>query len=69
MPVSTYNMFWLVDTYFCLSVCLTCLCCFFLQLEDVMEKETYKKAKEILEKFDPARFKKLEVSSLYTVLH
>ncbi|XP_070175331.1 endoplasmic reticulum junction formation protein lunapark-A-like isoform X2 [Littorina saxatilis] len=31
-----------------------------LILEDVMEKETYKKAKEILEKFDPARFKKLE---------
>ena len=31
------------------------------QLEDVMEKETYKKAKEILEKFDPARFKELEV--------
>ncbi|XP_067686288.1 endoplasmic reticulum junction formation protein lunapark-B-like [Haliotis asinina] len=29
-------------------------------LEDVMEKETYKKAKEILEKFDPARFKQLE---------
>jgi len=29
-------------------------------LEDVMETETYKKAKEILEKFDPARFKKLE---------
>lgn len=29
-------------------------------LEDVMEKETYKKAREILEKFDPARFKKLE---------
>ena len=28
-----------------------------------MEKETYKKAKEILEKFDPTRFKKLEVSS------
>ena len=34
----------------------------FFQLEDVMEKETYKKAKEILEKFDPARFKQLEVS-------
>ncbi|XP_041372048.1 endoplasmic reticulum junction formation protein lunapark-B-like [Gigantopelta aegis] len=29
-------------------------------LEDVTEKETYKKAKEILEKFDPARFKQLE---------
>lgn len=29
-------------------------------LEDVMEKETYKKAKEILEKFDPARFKEIE---------
>lgn len=29
-------------------------------LEDVMENETYKKAKEILEKYDPARFKKLE---------
>ncbi|XP_045207608.2 endoplasmic reticulum junction formation protein lunapark-B-like [Mercenaria mercenaria] len=29
-------------------------------LEDVMETETYKKAKEILEKFDPARFKELE---------
>ena len=27
-----------------------------------METETYKKAKEILEKFDPARFKELEVS-------
>ncbi|XP_076453207.1 endoplasmic reticulum junction formation protein lunapark-like [Babylonia areolata] len=33
-----------------------------LILEDVMEKETYKKAREILEKFDPARFKKLEKS-------
>ncbi|XP_005101430.2 endoplasmic reticulum junction formation protein lunapark [Aplysia californica] len=32
-------------------------------LEDVMETETYKKAKEILEKFDPARFKKMEVES------
>ena len=31
------------------------------QLEDVMETETYKKAKEILEKFDPVRFRKLEV--------
>lgn len=31
------------------------------QLEEVMEKETYKKAKEILEKFDPARFRELEV--------
>lgn len=29
-------------------------------LEEVMDKETYKKAKEILEKFDPARFKELE---------
>ncbi|KAK7495623.1 hypothetical protein BaRGS_00013070 [Batillaria attramentaria] len=29
-------------------------------LEEVMEKETYKKAREILEKFDPTRFKKLE---------
>lgn len=29
-------------------------------LEDVMEKETYKKAKEILEKYDPARFKEIE---------
>ncbi|KAJ8307457.1 hypothetical protein KUTeg_015541, partial [Tegillarca granosa] len=29
-------------------------------LEDVMETETYKKAKEILEKFDPNRFKQLE---------
>ncbi|XP_060557763.1 endoplasmic reticulum junction formation protein lunapark-B-like [Ruditapes philippinarum] len=29
-------------------------------LEDVMETETYKKAREILEKFDPARFKELE---------
>lgn len=29
-------------------------------LEDVMETETYKKAKEILEKFDPVRFRKLE---------
>ena len=26
-----------------------------------MEKETYKKAKEILEKYDPARFKEIEV--------
>ena len=26
-------------------------------LEEVMENETYKKAKEILEKFDPDRFK------------
>ena len=32
-------------------------------LEEVMEKETYKKAKEILEKFDPDRFKKLEDTS------
>ncbi|XP_060078070.1 endoplasmic reticulum junction formation protein lunapark-B-like isoform X1 [Ylistrum balloti] len=31
-------------------------------LEDVMEKETYKKAREILQKFDPARFKELEPS-------
>ncbi|XP_052804724.1 endoplasmic reticulum junction formation protein lunapark-B-like [Mya arenaria] len=30
-------------------------------LEDVMEKETYKKAKEILERFDPVRFKELEM--------
>lgn len=29
-------------------------------LEDVMETETYKKAKEILEKYDPARFKEIE---------
>lgn len=29
-----------------------------------METETYKKAKEILEKFDPARFKELEVWTL-----
>ncbi|KAL3837493.1 hypothetical protein ACJMK2_022846 [Sinanodonta woodiana] len=29
-------------------------------LEDVMENETYKKAKEILEKFDPERYKQLE---------
>ncbi len=28
-----------------------------------MEKETYKKAKEILERFDPERHKKLVVSS------
>jgi hypothetical protein len=27
-----------------------------------MEKETYKKAREILQKYDPARFKQLEVS-------
>ena len=26
---------------------------FFLQLEQVREKESYKKAKEILEKYDP----------------
>ncbi|XP_025081983.1 endoplasmic reticulum junction formation protein lunapark-B-like isoform X2 [Pomacea canaliculata] len=32
-------------------------------LEEVMEKETYKKAKEILEKYDPARFKQLEKPS------
>ena len=38
---------------------------FFFQLEDVMEKETYKKAKEILEKFDPARFKEIEVIVLF----
>ena len=38
---------------------------FLFQLEEVMEKETYKKAKEILEKFDPARFKNLEVFTLY----
>ncbi|KAL5010870.1 hypothetical protein ScPMuIL_013175 [Solemya velum] len=30
-------------------------------LEEVMEKETYKKAKEILEKYDPSRFRQLEV--------
>ncbi|XP_064611581.1 endoplasmic reticulum junction formation protein lunapark-B-like isoform X2 [Liolophura sinensis] len=30
-------------------------------LEEVMEKETYKKAKEILEKYDPDRFKKKTV--------
>lgn len=30
-------------------------------LENVMEKETYKKAKEILEKYDPDRFKELEL--------
>ncbi|CAE1302830.1 LNPK [Acanthosepion pharaonis] len=30
-------------------------------LEDVMENETYKKAKEILKRFDPSQFKKLEV--------
>lgn len=35
-----------------------------MQLEEVMEKETYKKAKEILEKYDPDRFKKVEVSML-----
>ncbi|KAK3597051.1 hypothetical protein CHS0354_022054 [Potamilus streckersoni] len=29
-------------------------------LEDVMENETYKKAKEILEKYDPERYKQLE---------
>ncbi|CAH1773444.1 unnamed protein product [Owenia fusiformis] len=29
-------------------------------LNEVMEKETYKKAKEILEKFDPENYKKLE---------
>ena len=29
-----------------------------------MEKETYKKAKEILEKYDPARFKEIEVTCL-----
>ena len=38
---------------------------YFFQLEEVMEKETYKKAKDILEKFDPERFKKLEVSSYW----
>ena len=32
------------------------------QLEEVMENETYKKAKEILERFDPERHKKLMVS-------
>ena len=31
-----------------------------------MEKETYKKAKEILEKYDPARFKDLEVKQNLT---
>ncbi|CAL1545969.1 unnamed protein product [Lymnaea stagnalis] len=30
-------------------------------LEDVMETETYKKAREILEKFDPSRLRQLEV--------
>ena len=33
------------------------------QLEEVMENETYKKAKEILERFDPERHKKLMVGS------
>ena len=32
----------------------------FEQLENVMETETYKKAKEILEKFDPETKKKME---------
>ncbi|XP_013407606.1 endoplasmic reticulum junction formation protein lunapark [Lingula anatina] len=31
-------------------------------LEEVMEKETYKKAKEILERFDPEQYKKMEAS-------
>lgn len=32
-----------------------------------METETYKKAKEILEKFDPNRFKQLEVCIVLTL--
>lgn len=35
-------------------------------LEDVMEKETYKKAREILQKYDPARFKQLETPAVVT---
>lgn len=35
-------------------------------LEDVMEKETYKKAREILQKYDPARFKQLETPAIVT---
>ena len=31
-----------------------------MKLENVMETETYKRAKEILEKFDPETKKKLE---------
>ena len=38
------------------------------QLEEVMEKETYKKAREILEKFDPERFKALEVRKSFVNL-
>lgn len=29
-----------------------------------MEKETYKKAREILQKFDPAKFRELEVRNM-----
>ena len=32
-----------------------------------MEKETYKKAKEILERFDPEKHKKLEVKNVVGV--
>ena len=34
----------------------------FEQLEDVMDKETYKKAKEILQRFDPEKLSVIEVS-------
>ena len=37
----------------------------YVQLEDVMETETYKKAKDILEKFDPERYKQLEVNQIW----
>ncbi|KAL8596293.1 hypothetical protein ACOMHN_067539 [Nucella lapillus] len=37
-------------------------------LEDVMENETYKKAKAILEKYDPAGFKKLEKAEVPAVM-
>ena len=32
-----------------------------------MEKETYKKAKEILERFDPEKYKKMEVRKRFVV--
>ena len=43
------------------NLSLMCLPVFWLQLENVKETETYKKAKEILEKFAPEKSQHLEV--------
>lgn len=42
--------------------------CFFFQLEEVMETETYKNAKMILERFDPDS-KRKNVSYVFTLYH